>query len=206
MLTIAPEQIKEYVNENRKSTLLLFAISSIETYTWYSNRRIKSYVMKECTDKYFEIQVEDKSSVKSVIRKKFGKDLRANSDAYEQFTLWHEKELFVSLPPIFQGTLALLLWFPLPLCWQNILHEMPLFLQPYLPSPRIALIAVCCVTFIHFLEGLLVVSMLIRMKVSTFTIFSWFGLTMLFGYLQTEKALFLHKVHSKGPQKDEKAL
>ena len=201
MSTTVPDKIKEYVNENRKSTLLLFVLSSIETYSWYSNRRIKSYFMKECTDKYFEIQVEDQSSVKTNIRKNFDNDLKSNSDAYKQFISWHEKELFVSLPPVLQGTLALLLWFPLPLCWQNIQRDMPLFIQPYLPSPHVALIAVGCVTFIHFLEGLLVVSMLVRTKVSTLTIISWFGLTMLFGYLQTEKALFLHKVYSKGPPK-----
>ena len=187
------DRIRDYMNNCRKSTILLFALKG-------TSLGIKSFEMTSFTEKYFEIMVRTTSSDKKIpIAVHFNPPLNSFNEAQKRLVYMHENDFFYSLPSVLPGMLSLLLWLPLPLCSQAVQFDMPLFIQPYLPSTHVALIAVGCILFIHFLESLLVMSMLLRVRVSAATIFAWVMLTLVFGYLQTDKALRLHKVHSKGP-------
>ena len=185
------KRIVSYMNSYRKSTLLLFVLEE-------TSSKLEHFEMTEMNEHYFEINFKLEQGKNKAFRRHFKKTLHDSNDARLELVALHEKRLFISWPNIVPGFLASLLWLPLPLSFQSFQDTLPYLFQNFIPSPHVSLIGVCLIGFIHFLEAMVVVNVLSRMKVSVGTIFIWFIFTMIFGYLQTEKAMFLSKVHSKG--------
>ena len=182
------EAIVAYINNHRKSTLLLLVIRE-------SDCLEDEYKVVRMTKDFFEL-ANISSPDRTTKRIYFLKQIESIEDAKEQLTILHKGVIHITYPTFVQGVVVTFLWmmFYLPYAHRYLL---PSQVEPFFPSPAVAGWILIILFITHFLESILVVYKLSYIKISNGTMLVWWILTMVFGFPITKKALHLHKSHRR---------
>ena len=184
----AYESIMAYLNNHRKSTILLLAIDEPDSLE-------REYKVVGLTKDYFEIATPVTIGRKNK-RTYFHKPIETSADVKDRFSFLHERATHITYPTFVEAVLLTLLWitFYLPYAHRYLI---PSLIEPLCPSPPAAGWILLVLLMTHFFEGMLVLYKLGHAKVSNTTMFIWWILTIYFGLPITRKAIYIHKIHMR---------